>query len=188
MLRSKVWNNKASDIKLVYLYSTINMMHGRTLGWTGFSLHKETTPPQPNHTVTPTHMEPEKYNTRNKSTLSRKLLKMDVLTFETCRPVNGEIIKRVTSSWSIFIQLGRNRVLCLLALTVLWGNCELFADFRQEECCWYYFLLFRFFPQQLPRVHNWRMLAAVVEWLWRGYVVSTDMSTLAHIKHVTRKL
>jgi len=30
---------------------------------------------------------------------------MDVLTFETCWAVNGEIIKRVTSSWSIFIQL-----------------------------------------------------------------------------------
>ena len=28
-----------------------------------FSLHKDTTPPQPNHTVTPTHIEPEEYNT-----------------------------------------------------------------------------------------------------------------------------
>jgi hypothetical protein len=28
----------------------------------GFSLHKDTTPPQPNHTVTPTHIEPEQYN------------------------------------------------------------------------------------------------------------------------------
>jgi len=46
----------------------------------------------------------EKYNTWNKSTISRKLLKMDVLTFETCWAVNGEIIKRVTSSWSIFIE------------------------------------------------------------------------------------
>ena len=34
-----------------------------------------------------------------------KLLKMDVLTFETHWAVNGEIIKRVTSSWSIFIEL-----------------------------------------------------------------------------------
>ena len=72
-----------------------------------FSLHKDTTPPQPNHTVTPTHIEPQQYNTWNKSTVSRKLLKMDVLTFETCWVVNGEIIKRVTSSWSIFIQLTR---------------------------------------------------------------------------------
>ena len=44
-------------------------------------------------------------NTWNKSTVSRKLLKMGVLTFETCWAVNGEIIKRVTSSWSFFIQL-----------------------------------------------------------------------------------
>ena len=73
-----------------------------------FSLHKDTTPPQPNHIVTPTHIEPEQYNTWNKSTVSRKLLKMDVLTFETCWAVNGEIIKLVTSSWSIFIQLCRN--------------------------------------------------------------------------------
>ena len=49
-----------------------------------FNLHKDTTPPQPNHTVTPTHIEPEEYNTRNKYTISRNLLKMDVLTFETC--------------------------------------------------------------------------------------------------------
>ena len=46
-----------------------------------FSLHKDTTPPQPNHTVTSTHIEPQQYNTWNKSTISRKLLKMDVLTF-----------------------------------------------------------------------------------------------------------
>jgi len=29
---------------------------------------------------------------------------MDVLTFETCLAVNSEILKQVTSSWSIFIQ------------------------------------------------------------------------------------
>ena len=32
-----------------------------------FSLHKDTTPPQSNHTVTPTHIEPEQYNPWNKS-------------------------------------------------------------------------------------------------------------------------
>jgi hypothetical protein len=72
-----------------------------------FSLHKDTTPHQPNHSVTPTHIEPEKYNTWNKSTISRKLLKMYVLTFETCWAVNSKIIIKVTSSWSIFIQLSR---------------------------------------------------------------------------------
>ena len=44
-------------------------------------------------------------HTSNQSTISRKLLKMDVLTFETCWVVNSEIIKQVISSWSIFIQL-----------------------------------------------------------------------------------
>ena len=44
-------------------------------------------------------IEPEQYNPWNKSTISRKLLKMDVLTFETCWAVNSEIIKQVTSSW-----------------------------------------------------------------------------------------
>ena len=73
--------------------------------WHCFSLHPDTTPPQPNHTVTPTHIEPEQHNTLNKSTISRKLLKMDVLTFETCWALNNETIKQVTSSWSIFIQL-----------------------------------------------------------------------------------
>jgi len=32
---------------------------------------------------------------------------MDVLTFETCLTVNSEIIKQVTSSWSILIQLSK---------------------------------------------------------------------------------
>ena len=43
------------------------------------------------------HIEPEQYNTWNKSRINRKLLKMDVLTFETCWAVNSEIIKQVTS-------------------------------------------------------------------------------------------
>jgi len=47
------------------------------LGWCGtcmqvealrFSLHTGTTPPQPYHNVTPTHIEPEQYNPRNNST------------------------------------------------------------------------------------------------------------------------
>ena len=28
----------------------------------GFSLHTDTTPPQPNHNITPTHIEPKQYN------------------------------------------------------------------------------------------------------------------------------
>jgi hypothetical protein len=30
--------------------------------YAGFSLHKDNTPPQPNHTVTPTRIVPEQYN------------------------------------------------------------------------------------------------------------------------------
>jgi len=30
--------------------------------YAGFSLHTDTTPPQPNHNVTPNHIEPEQYN------------------------------------------------------------------------------------------------------------------------------
>ena len=37
--------------------------------------------------------------------ISSKLLKLDVLTFETYWAVNSEIIKQVTSSWSVFIQI-----------------------------------------------------------------------------------
>jgi len=46
------------------LYFSGSMRVGVTLwfGWGGFSLHPDTTPPQPNHNVTPTHIEPEQYN------------------------------------------------------------------------------------------------------------------------------
>jgi len=51
------------------LYCSGSMCVGVKLwfGWGGvvsvcFSLHTDTTPPQPNHNVTPTHIEPEQYN------------------------------------------------------------------------------------------------------------------------------
>jgi len=55
-------------------YCSGSMRVGVTLwfGWGGvvsgcrlkhYSLHPDTTPPQPNHNVTPTHTEPEQYNT-----------------------------------------------------------------------------------------------------------------------------
>jgi len=40
--------------------------------------------------------------------ISRKLLRIDVLTSETCWALNDEIIKQVTSSWSLFIQLSNS--------------------------------------------------------------------------------
>jgi len=49
------------------LYCSGSMRVGVTLwfGWGGvvcLSLHTDTTPPQPNHNVTPTRIEPEQYN------------------------------------------------------------------------------------------------------------------------------
>jgi len=61
------------------LYSSGSMCVGVVLwfGWGGvvsvcrlkqcFSLHTDTTPPQPNHNTTPTHIEPELYNPCNNS-------------------------------------------------------------------------------------------------------------------------
>ena len=65
--------------------------------------------------------------------ISRKLLKMDVLTFETCWAVNSEIIKQVTSSWYIFIQVlltyllictSSNRYACLNHDHILFSGTE----------------------------------------------------------------
>jgi len=36
--------------------------------YAGFSLHTDTTPPQPYHNITPTHIEPDQRNPRNNST------------------------------------------------------------------------------------------------------------------------
>jgi len=69
----------ACDLRWIYFICRIALLLMQC-----FSLHKDTTPPQSNHTLTPTHIEPEQYNTWNKSIISLKLLKMDVLTFKTC--------------------------------------------------------------------------------------------------------
>jgi len=56
--------------------------------YAGWSLHTDTTP---HHEIT--------------QQISRKLLRMDILTSKTCWALNKEIIKQVTSSWSLFTQL-----------------------------------------------------------------------------------
>jgi len=43
------------------MYCSGTMCVGVTLLF-GCSLHLDTTPPQPNHNVTPTHIEPQQYN------------------------------------------------------------------------------------------------------------------------------
>ena len=47
------------------LYCSGSMCVGVTLWWYGIRMRTETTPPQPNHNVTPTHIEPEQYNPWN---------------------------------------------------------------------------------------------------------------------------
>ena len=89
------------------LYCSGSMCVGVTMWYPYTGWSTASTPPQPNHNVTPIHIELEQYNTWNKSTISRKLLKIDVLTLETCWAVNSEIIKQMTSSWYIFIELSR---------------------------------------------------------------------------------
>jgi len=66
-------------------------------------MHTDTTPTQPHCNVTPTHI---KLHTTHEVTqrISRKLLRMDVLTSETCCALNKVIIKQVASSWSLFTQ------------------------------------------------------------------------------------
>ena len=54
-------------------------------------------------TSAPTHIEPDTTHDITQQ-ISRKLLRMDVLTSETCWALNKEIIKQVTSSWSLFTQ------------------------------------------------------------------------------------
>ena len=68
------------------------------LGWCGIRMQAETV-------LQPAYG----YNTTHEITqqISRKLLRMDVLTSETCWTLNNEIIKQVTSSWSLFIELWR---------------------------------------------------------------------------------
>ena len=78
-----------------------SMCVGVTL-WFGYGYH--TTPPQPNHNVTPTHIEQDTTHEITQR-ISRKLLRMDVLTSETCWALNKVIIKQVASSWSLFTQL-----------------------------------------------------------------------------------
>jgi len=52
----------------LYLVQCVLVLRCGLAGVVWFSLHMDTTPPQPNHNVTPTHIELEQYNPRNNST------------------------------------------------------------------------------------------------------------------------
>ena len=76
----------------------------------GWSLHTDTTPrmpPQPNHSATPTHIEPEQYNPWNNWTNKSQVPEDGCINIRNMLSVNNEIIKQVTSSFSLFIQLSR---------------------------------------------------------------------------------
>ena len=86
------------------------------LWWCGIRMQVEALVPQPSYGYHNTTAKPQRntnthrnINTTHEITqhMSRKLLRMDVLTSETCWALNNEIIKQVTSSWSLFTQLSR---------------------------------------------------------------------------------
>ena len=52
---------------------------------------------------------------------------MDVLTSETCSALNNEILKQVTSSWSLFIQIVKRCILLVI-------SCEYISDARTYQC------------------------------------------------------
>jgi len=49
--------------------------------------------PQPNHNVTPKHIEPEQTTHEITQQIGHKLLRMDVLTSKTCLALNNELKK-----------------------------------------------------------------------------------------------
>jgi len=85
-----------------------------------FNLHTDTTPPQPNHNVTPTHIEPDQCNPQNNSTHKSQA---------TCWTLYKEIIKQVTSSWSLFTQLSEiYSFLLLIKARRVWGVGQISED------------------------------------------------------------
>jgi len=60
----------------------------------------------------------------------RKLLRMDVLTSETCWALNKEIIKQVTSSWSLFTQL--SNLIVTLHIFLLTDTFKLYSVFFSQ--------------------------------------------------------
>ena len=92
----------------------VTLWFGVWLWWCGIRMQAEALVPQPAYGYHTTTAKPQRNtnthrthrNTTHEITqqISRKLLRMDVLTSETCWELNNEIIKQVTSSWSLFIQ------------------------------------------------------------------------------------
>ena len=84
----------------------------------------------------------------------------NVLTFEMCWAVNSEIIKQVTSSWSVFIQK-------IPRLSLLHKSLEVFMDIHIVEKCLLasFCLRLSFFMYQFGslwmnfhQIHYWRLI------------------------------
>jgi len=84
-----------------------------SLGWCGirmqaealeycFSLHPDTTPPQPNHNVTATRIEPEQYNPWNNLTNKFQAPENGCINIRNMLSIKYWNKKQVTSSWSLF--------------------------------------------------------------------------------------
>jgi len=71
--------------------------------------------------------------------ISRKLLRMDILTSETCWAVNNEIIKPVTSSWDSLYS----------AIKMMHGP----INIRESICTWFWVSLYLSTPLYPPRSH-----------------------------------
>jgi len=74
------------------------------LWWCGICMQAEACIQIPHH---PSQTISNQSNTTHEITqqISRKLLRVDVLTSETCWALNNEILKQVTWSWSLFLQI-----------------------------------------------------------------------------------
>jgi len=88
--------------------------------YAGFSLHTDTTPPQPNHNVTPTHIEPEQYNSWNNSTHKSQTLEDGCINIRNMLSIKKRNNKasdiKLVSLYSTNISCVRYR------LDVVWEN------------------------------------------------------------------
>ena len=105
--------------------------------------------------------------------ISRKLLKMDVLTFETCWAVNSEIIKQVISSWSIFIQ----RHLCIPCHSCsVWCLNAFFGDPKTHSCFWFHYNEFWWMQWLISRFD-----LACSSLCWLSFVVAWNVTSIVKV-------
>ena len=87
------------------LYCSGSTCVGVTLCTECLSPHTDTTPPQPNHNVTPKHIEPDQYNPWNNSTNKSQAPEDGCINIRNMLSIKQWNNKQVTSCRSLFIQL-----------------------------------------------------------------------------------